>query len=405
MCHKTTVASDTSIDFQIDFFISIGETVIHWFTLIVLSALRRSDNENMLSRSSWIRRYLKMEVKVKDIFKRQCMAIAANASNYKIDSLQIRALVKENSCKTDNPSCSSDEQMMDLISEKEEKFMVKETYSFRPQTYKTSYFEKIIQNPNVQDPVKLQILTMNELYSLPSTGIRYPLYHVIQLVIVNDKDNNMKTFRKLFHGFSRERIRIRRAIGLRIILTTMETTLKRDFRTYGGESKFSPVMISPAKKSPLGAIMYLQQRMKMIEIDLDCVNNTEEAINKWKTALGTAVAINKMDIDSLKGFLDRTILKSALRFWQNISQSTKQTIIGTDNNLENIITRAVEALRLEFCGEGNIIKDAATVQKYSTTLIRLQLNLDCVNNTEEAIDKWETALRTSVAINEMDIDT
>nr|GEV73038.1 reverse transcriptase domain-containing protein [Tanacetum cinerariifolium] len=39
----------TLIDFQIKFSISIGETVTHWFTLIVLSALRRSDNENMLS--------------------------------------------------------------------------------------------------------------------------------------------------------------------------------------------------------------------------------------------------------------------------------------------------------------------------------------------------------------------
>ncbi|GJW53946.1 hypothetical protein Tco_0098031 [Tanacetum coccineum] len=59
MCDKTTLASDTSIDFQIDFSISIGETVTHWFTLIVLSALRRSGNENMLSRSSRIRRILK----------------------------------------------------------------------------------------------------------------------------------------------------------------------------------------------------------------------------------------------------------------------------------------------------------------------------------------------------------
>nr|GEY64044.1 hypothetical protein [Tanacetum cinerariifolium] len=49
MCHKITLASDTLIDFQIKFSISIGETATHWFTLIVLSALRRSDNENMLS--------------------------------------------------------------------------------------------------------------------------------------------------------------------------------------------------------------------------------------------------------------------------------------------------------------------------------------------------------------------
>ncbi|GJU67201.1 hypothetical protein Tco_1253460 [Tanacetum coccineum] len=44
-----STTSDTSIDFQIDFSISIGERVTHWFTLTVLSALRRSGNENMLS--------------------------------------------------------------------------------------------------------------------------------------------------------------------------------------------------------------------------------------------------------------------------------------------------------------------------------------------------------------------
>ncbi|GJU81175.1 hypothetical protein Tco_1283540 [Tanacetum coccineum] len=35
MCHKTTLASDTLIDFQINFHL-IGEIVTHWFTLIVL---------------------------------------------------------------------------------------------------------------------------------------------------------------------------------------------------------------------------------------------------------------------------------------------------------------------------------------------------------------------------------
>nr|GFC04212.1 hypothetical protein [Tanacetum cinerariifolium] len=47
--HKTTLVSDLQIDFQIKFSLSISEIVTHWFTLIVLSALRRSDNENMLS--------------------------------------------------------------------------------------------------------------------------------------------------------------------------------------------------------------------------------------------------------------------------------------------------------------------------------------------------------------------
>ncbi|GJY24908.1 hypothetical protein Tco_0399634 [Tanacetum coccineum] len=54
MCHKTTLSSDTSIDFSNQFYFKT-----RWFTLIVLSALRRSDNENMLSRSSRIRRILK----------------------------------------------------------------------------------------------------------------------------------------------------------------------------------------------------------------------------------------------------------------------------------------------------------------------------------------------------------
>ncbi|GKD66680.1 hypothetical protein Tco_1308788 [Tanacetum coccineum] len=161
-------------------------------------------------------------LQVKDIFKRQCMAIATNTSNYKIDSLQIRALVKENYGKTDIPSCSSDEQMMDLISEKEETIEAKETYSFRPQSDKTSSFEKIIQNPIVQDPD----INLDE--------IRYWYeFGAINSIYLTPPD-------------------------------FPETTLKRDFRTYEGESKFSPVMIAPAKKSPLGAIMYLQQRMKMI---------------------------------------------------------------------------------------------------------------------------------------------
>nr|GEY09866.1 hypothetical protein [Tanacetum cinerariifolium] len=47
--HKTTLVSDSLIDFQIKFSLSIGEIVTHWFTLIVLSALRCSDSENMLS--------------------------------------------------------------------------------------------------------------------------------------------------------------------------------------------------------------------------------------------------------------------------------------------------------------------------------------------------------------------
>nr|GEY98053.1 hypothetical protein [Tanacetum cinerariifolium] len=47
--HKNYFVSDLLIDFQIKFSLSIGEIVTHWFTLIVLPALRHFGNENMLS--------------------------------------------------------------------------------------------------------------------------------------------------------------------------------------------------------------------------------------------------------------------------------------------------------------------------------------------------------------------
>nr|GFC40530.1 hypothetical protein [Tanacetum cinerariifolium] len=62
MGHKITLASDTLIDFQIKFSISIGETVTHWFTFIVLFALRRSDNENMLSLMNLILRSILIDL-------------------------------------------------------------------------------------------------------------------------------------------------------------------------------------------------------------------------------------------------------------------------------------------------------------------------------------------------------
>ncbi|GJT40783.1 hypothetical protein Tco_0940648 [Tanacetum coccineum] len=99
---------------------------------------------------------------------------------------------------------------------------------------------------NYKDQLMLKFLSVGPDFH---DEYRYLAYHFIQLVIVDDKDNNTETFRKAFQGFSKEGIRIKRAIRLRIILTAMETTLKRDFRTYGGEGHFSPIMIAHAMKS------------------------------------------------------------------------------------------------------------------------------------------------------------
>nr|GFA58000.1 integrase, catalytic region, zinc finger, CCHC-type, peptidase aspartic, catalytic [Tanacetum cinerariifolium] len=63
--HKTTLVSDSLIDFQIKFSLSISGIVTHWFTLIVLSALRRSNNENIRSLVNPYREH-KREVEIPD---------------------------------------------------------------------------------------------------------------------------------------------------------------------------------------------------------------------------------------------------------------------------------------------------------------------------------------------------
>nr|GEW26098.1 hypothetical protein [Tanacetum cinerariifolium] len=62
--NKLMVASDTLIDFQIKFSLSIGKTVTYWFTLIALFALRRFDNENMLSLMNLILRSILTDLQV-----------------------------------------------------------------------------------------------------------------------------------------------------------------------------------------------------------------------------------------------------------------------------------------------------------------------------------------------------
>ncbi|GJV91222.1 hypothetical protein Tco_1539035 [Tanacetum coccineum] len=62
-----------------------GEIVTHWFTLIMLSALRRSDNENMLSQSSRIRRILKDGGEAAVLTLSSCIWVM-DKSNFKICS-------------------------------------------------------------------------------------------------------------------------------------------------------------------------------------------------------------------------------------------------------------------------------------------------------------------------------
>lgn len=110
-----------------------------------------------------------------------------------------------------------------------------------------------------------------------------------------------------------------------------------------------------------------------IYLDLDCVSNADEAIDIWETAFRIAVQVNKIELVDIQSFLERTLLNSALRFWQHMDQNTKRIIFETDKIVANIITRAAEVIKIEFCGEGNIVRDPATIKKYTTALLRLQL--------------------------------
>jgi hypothetical protein len=110
-----------------------------------------------------------------------------------------------------------------------------------------------------------------------------------------------------------------------------------------------------------------------IYLNLDCITNIEEAIDKWEISRRITVAVNKMNTEETTHFIERSLVNSASRFWQNLDDETRQTIFDTDDNLANIISRATEAFRLEFVGERNFLKDLTTINKYTVALLRLQL--------------------------------
>ena len=91
--------------------------------------------------------------------------------------------------------------------------------------------------------------------------------------------------------------------------------------------------------------------------------NTGEAIDKWETALRLVAAIYEMDYNTTKRFIEKTLVNSTLRFWKHLSIEIKNTIFS-DNDSNNMITRAVEAFTLEFTGDGNILRNRTKVKKY-----------------------------------------
>ena len=108
-------------------------------------------------------------------------------------------------------------------------------------------------------------------------------------------------------------------------------------------------------------------------LDLDCVKNTEEAIDKWEIGLRLAVSINKLSYEESKGFLERSLVNSVSRYWKTLPEETKSIIFGEEQDINSMITRALELIRLEFVGEESYFKDVNSVQKYTDALLKLTL--------------------------------
>jgi hypothetical protein len=51
-----------------------------------------------------------------------------------------------------------------------------------------------------------------------------------------------------------------------------------------------------------------------IYLDLDCVTHIEEATDKWELALRLIVTVNKIDYDTLRNFLKKTLINSVSQY-------------------------------------------------------------------------------------------
>ncbi|KAL5810581.1 hypothetical protein ACOSQ4_027149 [Xanthoceras sorbifolium] len=79
-----------------------------------------------------------------------------------------------------------------------------------------------------------------------------------------------------------------------------------------------------------------------------------------------------MDLEVTKKFLEKTLINSVARYWQHLPTETKDIIFSATTS-SDFITAAAEAFQLEFHGEGRLIKDPTTINKYCVALQRLQL--------------------------------
>ena len=93
----------------------------------------------------------------------------------------------------------------------------------------------------------------------------YPAYHFIQVGKSESFSITAIKQKKEFIKFDEKDIHYRREIGIRVVLQGMEASFKKGFRTYGGNSVYSSVMISFAKESPKAALGYLGTKINLLD--------------------------------------------------------------------------------------------------------------------------------------------
>ena len=115
-----------------------------------------------------------------------------------------------------------------------------------------------------------------------------------------------------------------------------------------------------------------------IYLDLDCNPDIFSTLDRWETSLRLALSVNRMSLEDGKRYIGMAMIKSASQYWQNLRAETKEATLFGDN-INDIVTKVIHLLRIEFLIEGYIDRDSPQyAEKYVHALLKLELNDICL---------------------------
>ena len=94
-----------------------------------------------------------------------------------------------------------------------------------------------------------------------------------------------------------------------------------------------------------------------IYLDLDCNPDISSTLDRWETSLRLALSVNRMTLADGKRYIGMAMIKSAAQYWQNLRAETKEAALYGEN-INEIVTKVIHLLRIEFLGEGYIDRDS-----------------------------------------------